>query len=101
MDYVNYNLDNQKRENLQKTLFDSAKNFNSDIHYFTLGKNKNFDWDAYSDEKEKLRKEIKQLMKDAKERALSSIELIKSRDLLTEDFAGGKVNSIAVFLRNI
>ncbi|OPC02252.1 DNA helicase UvrD [Elizabethkingia ursingii] len=97
MDYVNYNLDNQKRENLQKTLFDSAKNFNSDIHYFTLGKNKNFDWNAYSDEKEKLRKEIKQLMKDAKERALSSVELIKSRDLLTEDFAGGKVNSIAVF----
>lgn len=44
------------------------KNFNSDIHYFTLGKNKNFDWNAYSDEKEKIRKEIKQLMKEAKEK---------------------------------
>lgn len=97
MDYINYNLDNQKRENLPKTLFDTAKNFNNDIHYFTLEKNKNFDWTAYSDEKEKLRKEIKQLLKDSKEKALSSIELIKSRDLSVEDFSGGKVNSIAVF----
>lgn len=97
MDYINYNLDNQKRENLPKTLFDTAKNFNNDIHYFTLEKNKNFDWTAYSDEKEKLRKEIKQLLKYSKEKALSSIELIKSRDLSVEDFSGGKVNSIAVF----
>ncbi|WP_407482721.1 UvrD-helicase domain-containing protein [Elizabethkingia meningoseptica] len=97
MDYINYNLDNQKRENLPKTLFETAKNFNNDIHYFTLEKNKNFDWTAYSDEKEKLRKEIKQLLKDSKEKALSSIELIKSRDLSVEDFSGGKVNSIAVF----
>ncbi|MHA7609339.1 UvrD-helicase domain-containing protein [Elizabethkingia meningoseptica] len=97
MDYINYNLDNQKRENLSKTLFDTAKNFNNDIHYFTLEKNKNFDWTAYSDEKEKLRKEIKQLLKDSKEKALSSIELIKPRDLSVEDFSGGKVNSIAVF----
>ena len=40
-------------------------------------------------------------MKEAKEKALSSVELIKSRDLSIEDFAGGKVNSIAVFLKNI
>ncbi|NAW50831.1 UvrD-helicase domain-containing protein [Elizabethkingia argentiflava] len=97
MDYINYNLDHQKRENLPKTLFNTAKAFNNDIHYFTLEKNRNFDWESYSQEKEKFRTEIKQLLKDATQRALSSLELIKSQDLCIEDFAGKKVNSIAVF----
>ncbi|MDN8899265.1 hypothetical protein Q0O45_13235, partial [Staphylococcus aureus] len=89
-------LDNQQRVNIQKTMFSSSRTFNNDIHYFVLEKNKNFDWEAYSHEKEKLRNEIKSLTKASKDIAIASQELIASRDLNVDDFAGGKTNSIAV-----
>ena len=51
--------------------------------------------------KRKNKKRDKTTDERSQRKALSSVELIKSRDLSIEDFAGGKVNSIAVFLKNI
>jgi len=100
MDYVLYSLYNEDRKlNLSKILFESAKKFNSDIHYFALKKNKDFDWVSYKNERDRLRNEINQLEKESKEMAISSIELIKSRNLEIDDFSGGKSNSIAVFFK--
>ena len=39
MDYVNYSLDNNDRINLNKTLYDSAKEYVQDKHYFRLNEN--------------------------------------------------------------
>lgn len=47
--------------------------------------------------KRKNKKRNKTTHERSQRKALSSVELIKSRDLSIEDFAGGKVNSIAVF----
>jgi len=98
MDFMFYNLYNEdKKLNLSELLFKNAKKYNSDIHYFALEKNKNFNWVEYNNEKDKLRNEIKKLEKESKEIAIFSKELIKSKNLEIEDFSGGKTNSIAIF----
>lgn len=43
MDYVDYSLENNERINLNKNLYDSAKEFVKDIHYEHLKSNKSFD----------------------------------------------------------
>jgi len=53
MDYVNYSLDNNDRINLNKTLYDSAKEYVQDKHYFRLNENKDFDWEVYEESKKK------------------------------------------------
>lgn len=97
IDYINYNLENDEKINIQQTLNKKADEYNSDIHYNQLKKNKNFDWDAYTTEKEKLRKEIQQLKKESLQICKAAQGLIKAQELTTSDFAGGKKNSIAVF----
>ncbi len=43
MDYVDYSLENNERINLNKNLYDSAKEFVKDIHYEHLKNNSDFD----------------------------------------------------------
>ena len=97
MDFVEYNLDNEKRINLSQELYNSAKKFINDIHYKRLLDNQGFDWKAYERLKNKIRKDIKLLREDSIDIANKTINLIKEKDLAIEDFAGGKQNGIAKF----
>ncbi|MFC7346822.1 UvrD-helicase domain-containing protein [Chryseobacterium zhengzhouense] len=90
MDYVDYSLENNERINLNKSLYDSAKEFVKDIHYEHLKNNKEFDDVNYESIKNTLRKEITSNKKQSLELALSSIDLFKSRNIEIEDFAQGK-----------
>ncbi len=58
MDYVDYSLENNERINLNKNLYDSAKEFVKDIHYEHLKNNDRFDDTNYENIKNALRKEI-------------------------------------------
>ncbi len=100
MDYVDYSLENNERINLNKNLYDSAKEFVKDIHYEHLKNNDSFDDANYEDIKNTLRKEIVLNKKQAAELAASSIELFKSRNIEIEDFAQGK-NGIGGFFTKV
>lgn len=101
MDFMEYNLDNDQRINLNQELYGSAKEFVKDIHYKKLLGNKNFDWNAYETLKNETRKEIKSLQENSIQIAQETIKLLKNKDLETEDFAGGTRNSIAKFFHEI
>ena len=101
MDYVDYSLENNERINLNKNLYNSAKEFVKDIHYEHLKDNKEFDDENYENIKNTLRKEISSNKKQSQELALSSIELFKSRNIEVEDFSGGKKNGLALFFIEI
>ena len=100
MDFVNYNLDNNERVNLNQTLYSSAKKFVNDIHYKPLQDNKDFEWKAYENKKNELRETIKRLKSESLEITERALELIKSRDIEIEDFASGK-NGIGGFFVNM
>ncbi|MCU7614121.1 UvrD-helicase domain-containing protein [Chryseobacterium sp. GMJ5] len=100
MDYVDYSLENNERINLNKNLYDSAKEFVKDIHYEHLKNNKSFDDDKYEDIKNTLRKEIAFNKKRSVELALRSIEIFKAKNIDIEDFAQGK-NGIGGFFTKI
>lgn len=100
MDYVDYSLENNERINLNKNLYDSAKEFVKDIHYEHLKSNKSFDDANYENIKNALRKEIVQNKKQSAELATASIELFKSRNIDIEDFAQGK-NGIGGFFTKV
>src|SRR5690606_22659172 len=87
--YVNYGLDNEKRTNLNKTLYDSAKRFVNDIHYEHLKKNQNFNGEHYRNSTLKLRNEIKKLQQESVSLAEKSLMLIQKQGLENADFAGG------------
>lgn len=97
MDFINYNLDNDERVNLNHSLYKKAKNFISDIHYEDLKKNSEFDWQSYEKAKTKLRQEILKHRITAKETAQNIITILKEKGLEISDFAGGNSNSIAKF----
>lgn len=101
MDFVAYNLDNEKRVNLSQELYDSAKEFVKDIHYKKLLDNKNFNWEAYETLKGNLREEIKDLKKNSINIAQNALTLIKSKGLEVEDFAGGNRTGIAKFFNEV
>ncbi|QIY83629.1 UvrD-helicase domain-containing protein [Chryseobacterium sp. NEB161] len=90
MDFVNYNLDNNERVNLNQTLYNSAKKFVSDVHYQPLQDNKDFEWQAYERKKIELRKKITDNKIQASNLAKQALELIKNRDIDIEDFAQGR-----------
>ncbi len=98
MDFINYNLDNDERTNLNNTLYRKAKQFVSDVHYEELKNNENFGWDSYERLKTQLREEISNHKNEGKKIAESSLSLIKEKGLTEEDFQG-KSNSIAAFFR--
>lgn len=100
MDYVDYSLENNERINLNKSLYDSAKEFVKDIHYEHLKNNKDFDTANYENIKNSLRKEIVLNKKQAAALASQSIELFRSRNIETEDFAQGK-NGIGGFFAKV
>lgn len=100
MDFVNYNLDNNERVNLNQTLYSSAKKFVNDIHYKPLQDNKDFEWKAYENKKNELRETIKRLKSESLELTKRALELIQSRDIEIEDFASGK-NGIGGFFVNM
>ena len=100
MDFINYNLDNNERINLNQTLYNSAKKFVSDVHYEPLQANKDFEWEAYENKKTELRENIKNIKSESLEIAKKALELIKSRDIEIEDFASGK-SGIGGFFQNI
>lgn len=100
MDYVDYSLENNERINLNKNLYDSAKEFVKDIHYEHLKNNSDFDDVHYENIKNTLRKEIVQNKKQAAELAAKSIDLFKSRNIEIEDFAQGK-NGIGGFFMKV
>lgn len=100
MDYVDYSLENNERINLNKNLYDSAKEFVKDIHYEQLKNNKSFDDTNYESIKNTIRKEITFNKKHSLELAAQSIELFKSRNIEIEDFAQGK-NGIGGFFTKV
>lgn len=100
MDFINYNLDNNERVNLNQTLYNSAKKFVNDIHYKPLQDNKDFEWQAYENKKNELREAIRSLKSESLELTKRALELIQSRDIEIEDFASGK-NGIGGFFVNM
>ncbi|MGE8554293.1 MAG: UvrD-helicase domain-containing protein [Chryseobacterium jejuense] len=100
MDYVDYSLENNERINLNKNLYDSAKEFVKDIHYEHLKNNDSFDDANYENIKNTLRKEIVLNKKLGTELAAASIELFKSKNIEIEDFAQGK-NGIGGFFTKV
>lgn len=97
MDYVNYSLDNNERVNLNKTLYQSAKEYVQDKHYFRLNQNKDFDWNSYETSKKKLREDIKDLKAKSIQTINEVSQLLTEKNLEIADFAGGNSNSIAKF----
>lgn len=96
MDFVNYTLDNNDRIDLNKTLYNSAKEYVQDKHYFQLNENKDFDWEVYESTKKNLRKSIKDLKEDSIRIAEDVMSLLKEKDLEVGDFFSG-ANGIAGF----
>ncbi len=96
MDFVNYTLDNNDRIDLNKTLYNSAKEYVQDKHYFQLNENKDFDWEVYERTKKNLRKSIKDLKEDSIRIAEEVMSLLKEKDLEVGDFFSG-ANGIAGF----
>lgn len=90
MDYVDYSLDNNERINLNKNLYDSAKEFVKDIHYEHLKNNNEFDDQNYESIKNSLRTEISDNKQRSLALALESIQLFRNRNIEVEDFAQGK-----------
>ena len=96
MDFVNYTLDNNDRIDLNKTLYNSAKEYVQDKHYFQLNENKDFDWEIYESTKKNLRKSIKDLREDSIRIAEEVMGLLKEKDLEVGDFFSG-ANGLAGF----
>ncbi len=101
MDFVTYNLDNNDRVNLNKTLYGAAKEFVKDIHYEHLKDNSDFDWEKYEETKNRLRTEIKNLAENSLETANTILDLLEEKNLSIDDFSGGSKNSIAKFFVEI
>ena len=97
MDFVNYSLDNNERVNINKTLYDSAKEYVQDKHYFRLNQNKDFDWNSYEKSKKNLREEIKNLKTQSIQIIDDVAQILSEKHLDIADFAGGNSNSIAKF----
>lgn len=100
MDFVNYNLDNNERVNLNQSLYNSAKKFVSDVHYQPLQDNKDFEWNAYEQKKNELREKINANKTQSLQLTHSALDAIKSKDIEIEDFAQGK-NGLGGFFQKV
>ena len=101
MDFMNYNLDNEDRVNLNKTLYDSAKEYVQDKHFFELAKNKDFDWEVYEESKKNLREELKNLKENSIRIARETLDLLREKNLKPEDFSRASGGTIGKFFENI
>ncbi len=100
MDFVNYNMDNNERVNLNQTLYSSAKKFVNDIHYKPLQDNKDFEWKAYENKKNELRKTISDNKGQSIQISAKALNLIKGKAIDIEDFAQGK-NGLGGFFQKV
>ncbi|NRS93666.1 ATP-dependent exoDNAse (exonuclease V) beta subunit [Chryseobacterium sp. 16F] len=100
LDYIQYQMDQNERTNLNKTFYKSAEKFLSDIHYEELKKNKNFDGREYDLLRNNLIKEIKNYTPESVEIAKKSLEIIENNGLEISDFSGG-VNGIGGFFNKV
>jgi hypothetical protein len=97
MDYVDYSLENNERINLNKNLYDSAKEFVKDIHYEHLKNNK----DLIRIMKTSRIRFEKRLSQQKTGRTCYPIHrIIQSRNIEIEDFAQGK-NGIGGFFTKV
>lgn len=101
LDFVNYGLENDRRINLNSTLYNSAKEFVKDIHYENLKNNKDFNHENYKLATSQLRADLRDLKAENKKAAKEALAMIQENGLETEDFSGGKTQSIAVFFENL
>lgn len=101
MDYINYNLDNNEKVNLNKSLYQSAKTYVSDIHYNALKANEDFQWDAYEIKKTQLRNTIKDNQTESLKLAEATVKKLTENGFEIEDFAGGKQRGIFKFFVEI
>lgn len=101
MDFVDYSLGNEERINLNKTLYDAAKEYVQDKHFFRLSENKEFDWETYQKTKKNLRESIKQLKKDSIKIAEKSLDLLKEKNLNPEDFSRASGGTIGKFFEKV
>lgn len=99
LDYVDYSLENNERINLNKNLYQSAKEFVKDIHHDQLKKNQDFDHEKYEEIKNRLRKEIFLAKKESKNLALNAVALFEGNNLEVADFAGGSKGLGGFFLK--
>ncbi len=97
LDYILYQLDQNARTNLNKTFYNSAEEFLSDIHYEQLNINKKFDAAQYKKTTQKLRNDIRDLSNEAIQLCTTMLQNIEAAGLEIDDFAGGKTNGLAVF----
>ena len=98
LDYVNYSLDNNEKININKSLYDSAKEYVQDKHYFKLNENKDFNWEVYENSKKNLRESLKNLAEESINIAESVLNLIDEKKLEIGDFADG-INGIGGFFK--
>lgn len=97
LDFVTYNLEQDERVSLNKTLYKSAKEYINDKHYFELQKNKDFSWEAYEKLKTKLREEIATLREDSLKTIREVKTLLTDKNLKTEDFSGKSKGIVGAF----
>ncbi len=99
MDLVEYNLENDEKANVSQTLYHKAKNLANDVHYHELQKNQNFNWPAYEEYKNQIRKRITELKKENLELAKQALELIQNNGVSIDDFHG-KSNGLGAFFHS-
>ena len=97
LDLVNYNLENDEKVSINKTLYSRAKKYINDAHYSELKKNDKYDWETYESLKKQLRAKIENHKNQAKQLALQAIEMVQSNGLTDKDFAGGTTQGIMAF----
>ena len=98
LDLVNYNLENDEKVSINKTLYSRAKKYINDAHYSELKKNNQYDWETYESLKKQLRTQIEQSKTKRLQLANDALELIKQNGLEEKHFAG-KSNGIANFFK--
>lgn len=98
MDLVEYNLENDERANISKTLYHKAKNLTNDVHYTELQKNKDFNWGAYDAYKTKIRARIVALKNENLRIAEVALEAIQKAGVSIDDFHS-KGNGLGAFFQ--
>lgn len=101
IDFVMYNLDNEKKINLSKELLDNAKKYLNDVHHEYLQQNTHFESEEYQKANVKLKKSIQQLQKDIHQLASKAVTLVKNNGLENSDFFGGGNRSLLYFFDTI
>ncbi|WP_234111040.1 UvrD-helicase domain-containing protein [Chryseobacterium sp. R2A-55] len=101
MDFMNYNLDNEERISLNKTLYKSAKEYVQDKHFFELAKNKDFDWEVYEKSKKTLREEIQNLKEDSIKTAKETLDMLRKKNLQADDFSRASGGTLGKFFENV